>query len=493
MSVYTGEFPTVEKKPSVKDPPAAGTVVAWGDDTYGQAGVPPDLTGVVAVAAGQFHTLALNSDGTVVAWGRNDSGQTTVPAGLSNVVAIDTHRDTNLALTSDGAVVGWGSNNNGQATVPAGLTGVVAIAAGSTHSLALRSDGTVIAWGSNLMGQTEVPSGLRNVVAIDAGGYHSVAVKSDGTTLAWGWNRYGQSVVPSCLPFSIGVSCTRYGSFTLLADQTVFGWGSNRNGETAIPSTCGVSSLHAGAYHVLATKVDGALVGWGSNGNGQLNFPAGLTHALAVAGGFHHSVALVRPTGLATTTTLTSNPNPSAFHQPITVSATVAPTSPTSQTPTGTVDFFIDGFDVDTVPLSSAGTASTVIHAPEVGTHPLFAVYDGDPNFAGSQSSAVTQRVNVGGTETTLTSSPNPSTVGRPVTLTATVTAVPPEGGVPAGTVRFTVDSGALATVLVDYRGIATTTTTALTAGAHALGATFHDSIRYTDSTATPVAQQVNP
>jgi hypothetical protein len=43
---------------------------------------------VTAIAAGQYHSIALKSDGTVVAWGDNSAGQTIVPAGLSGVAAI---------------------------------------------------------------------------------------------------------------------------------------------------------------------------------------------------------------------------------------------------------------------------------------------------------------------------------------------------------------------------------------------------------------------
>ena len=43
---------------------------------------------MVAIAAGDEHTVALKQDGTVVAWGDNGYGQTKVPAGLSGVVAI---------------------------------------------------------------------------------------------------------------------------------------------------------------------------------------------------------------------------------------------------------------------------------------------------------------------------------------------------------------------------------------------------------------------
>ena len=50
--------------------------------------MPAGLSGVVAIAAGDEHTVALKQDGTVVAWGDNGYGQTKVPAGLSGVVAI---------------------------------------------------------------------------------------------------------------------------------------------------------------------------------------------------------------------------------------------------------------------------------------------------------------------------------------------------------------------------------------------------------------------
>lgn len=472
----------------------AGTVVAWGDDTYGQTAVPPGLTGVIDVAAGQFHSLALKSDGTVVAWGRDDHGQATIPPGLTNVVAIATHRNTNLALKSDGTVVAWGSNNNGQATIPPGLDDVIAIAAGSTHSLALRDDGTVVAWGSNLLGQTDIPAGLTNVVAIDAGGFHSAALTSDGTVIAWGWNRNGETSVPACLPPAVAVTCGRYTTFVILAGRTAFGWGSNQNGELIIPSTCGVTKLSGGAYHLLAITGSGGLVSWGVDSDGQRDVPPGLANVIDAAAGFYHSLAVVGATGgAATTTTLTVSPNPSLFHQPVTLTATVAPALPGTSTPTGAVAFFVDAFAVDVIPINLAGTASTTVPGAETGEHPVFAIYYGDPVFAGSESSLGTMRVNAGGTTITLNSAPNPSNVGQSVTLTATVNATPPTGGIPTGAVTFTADSAVLATVPLDYRGIATITTSSLAAGTHTLGAAFVDSFRYTDSTAPTITQQVNP
>jgi len=50
---------------------ADGTVVAWGDNSSGQAQPPAGLTGVAVVAGGGVHSLALRVDGTIAAWGGN--------------------------------------------------------------------------------------------------------------------------------------------------------------------------------------------------------------------------------------------------------------------------------------------------------------------------------------------------------------------------------------------------------------------------------------
>jgi probable HAF family extracellular repeat protein len=122
------------------------------------------LSGVVAIAAGAGHSLALRSDGTVWAWGYNYSGQlgsavnvgtananpvATQVAGLSGVVAIAGGGAHSLALTADGTVWAWGGNSSGQlgdgtenqrsTPMPVtNLSGVAAIAAGNAHSLAIR-------------------------------------------------------------------------------------------------------------------------------------------------------------------------------------------------------------------------------------------------------------------------------------------------------------------------------------------------------------------
>jgi len=267
---------------------AAGTVTAWGDNSSGQTTVPAGLTNVVAVAGGQYHSLALRADGTVAAW-----GGMVMPAGLSNVMAVAAGYGHDLAVRADGTMAAWGDNSYGQASVPAGLSNVVALAGGKYHSLAVRTDGTVAAWGWNMYGQTTVPAGLSNVVAVAGGAMYSLALRADGTVTAWGYNGYGQTTVPAGLSNVVAVACEDSLSLALRADGTVAAWGDNSFGQASVPAgLSNVVALAGGAYHSLALRANGTVVAWGYNGNGQTTVPAGLTNVVAVAAGTYHNLAV---------------------------------------------------------------------------------------------------------------------------------------------------------------------------------------------------------
>jgi alpha-tubulin suppressor-like RCC1 family protein/photosystem II stability/assembly factor-like uncharacterized protein len=146
------------------------------------------LTEIVAIAGGKNHSLALGSDGTVWAWGDNQFGQigdntytlrtrpTRVRGSggeniLTGIVAIAAGHEHSLALRHDGTVWGWGSNMAGQLgdttttnknipvqvtggdTGESFLTGITDISAGSLYSISLRNDGTIWCWGINNSGQ----------------------------------------------------------------------------------------------------------------------------------------------------------------------------------------------------------------------------------------------------------------------------------------------------------------------------------------------------
>ena len=275
----------------------AGTVVAWGRNSYGQTIVPPGLNLVTAVTAGEAHTVALKSDGTVLVWGDNTWGQTTLPVGLSGVKAIAAGEYHTLALKLDGTVAAWGNNNHIQTVIPAGLNGVSAIAAGQWHSVVLKTDGTVVAWGDNASGQTNVPAGLTGVTAIAAGGGHTLAVKTDGTVVAWGANGFFlQSTVPPGLNGVTAVAAGSSHSVALKSDGTVVAWGNNLFGQSTIPpGLSGVTAIAAGNFHTVALKNDGTVVAWGWNDDGQSTVPPGLAGVTGIAAGWYHTVALLGP------------------------------------------------------------------------------------------------------------------------------------------------------------------------------------------------------
>jgi alpha-tubulin suppressor-like RCC1 family protein len=175
-----------------------GTVIAWGNNRYGESTVPPEAqSGVSAIAAGTYHSLALK-DGTVIAWGDNQYGESIVPPeAQSGVSAIAAGEGFSLALKG-GRVLAWGYNAEGEINLPPDVqSGVTAIATTAVHSLALK-DGRVIAWGFDYGHglSTVVPKAAQSgVTAISAGYDYNLALKN-GKVIAWGYNDSGNTIVP---------------------------------------------------------------------------------------------------------------------------------------------------------------------------------------------------------------------------------------------------------------------------------------------------------
>ena len=149
-------------------------------------------TDIIAVSAGELHTVGLRSDGTVVATGDNVCGQCDV-SGWTDIVSVSAGGWHTVGLRSDGTVVATGANDVGQCDV-SGWTDIVSVSAEDWHTVGLRSDGTVVATGENDDGQCNV-SGWTDIVAVSAGYHHTVGLRSDGTVVATGENGAGQCVV----------------------------------------------------------------------------------------------------------------------------------------------------------------------------------------------------------------------------------------------------------------------------------------------------------
>jgi alpha-tubulin suppressor-like RCC1 family protein len=256
---------------------------------------------VKSVAAGWQHSLALTTDGHVYAWGANISGQlgdgtnekrskpvaVKGPGGdgvLSQVVAIAAGESHSLALRADGTVWAWGSNVAGQLgdgttddrKLPAVVPGpfMKAIAAGSLHSLMLRADGTVWACGKGDRGQLgssfpldshtpiqvkgQASGNLKKMIA--AGAEHSLALRADGTVWAFGANDRGQ----------LGDDTT--------TDRLVPVQAQSQEWESQVSENlANIVAIAAGGRYSLALDAagivapDGGVVRcWGANDSGQL-------------------------------------------------------------------------------------------------------------------------------------------------------------------------------------------------------------------------------
>jgi alpha-tubulin suppressor-like RCC1 family protein len=324
---------------------ADGTAWACGRNNFGQIGNGTNgnicarpvqvsgLAGVTNVAAGKEHTVAMKSDSTVWAWGKNNYGQVgdgtninrltpvQVAGGLTGVVAVAAGTSHTVALKNNETVWAWGYNYYGQLgdgtnidrrtpVQVAEITGVVAIAAGDCHTVALKTNGTVWAWGFNFYGQlgdgtninrwTPVQvAELTGVVAIATGEGHAIAVKGDGSVWAWGYNYYGQlgdgtnvtSLTPVQVMMADGTALTgvvavaagaRY-TVALKTNGTVWAWGDNSAGQIGdgtsgtnrlapvqVEGLTGVVAIAAGGSHTVAMKGDGTVWVWGANSYGQL-------------------------------------------------------------------------------------------------------------------------------------------------------------------------------------------------------------------------------
>jgi alpha-tubulin suppressor-like RCC1 family protein len=327
-----------------------GSLWAWGDNAFGQVGdgsviarntpvrIGTDITWT-AVAAGFYHTVALKADGTLWSWGDDTKGQlgdgspaASQPAPVrvgteTNWAAVAAGDFHTLALKTDGSLWGWGDNTAGQVgdgsvvpntrSVPVRIgiaTDWLAIAAGGSHSAALKTDHTLWAWGANNAGQLGngtniaavaplqivLPSPFVNTdwVAVAAGRSHTGGVKADGTLLTWGNNTFGQlgngttngATLDSDVPVQEAGKATTWAAAAAgdghtvgrQGNGTIWSWGDNafgqlgdgslvaRNAPIKVGADTDWAAAAAGSGHSTALKADGTIWSWGDNTFGQL-------------------------------------------------------------------------------------------------------------------------------------------------------------------------------------------------------------------------------
>ena len=196
------------------------------------------------------------------------------------------------------------------------------------------------------------------------------------------------------------------------------------------------------------------------------------------------------------TTTMLSLVSPSSgsasYGAPVTVAVAVAPVAGAAGTPTGTVQFYVNGVAYGNPVNLTNNSASITITGLAATNNSISATYSGDNNFAGSTSNTLTVNVALAASTTTLIasiSSATPVSPGTSVTLTATVSSSI-SGIAPTGTVTFTGNGTTLGIVPISTTGVAALTTTALPTGSYSIVATYSGDSGFAGSTssAVPVA-----
>ncbi|HET8920122.1 MAG TPA: Ig-like domain repeat protein [Xanthobacteraceae bacterium] len=184
-----------------------------------------------------------------------------------------------------------------------------------------------------------------------------------------------------------------------------------------------------------------------------------------------------QPTQVNTSLTISASPTSSFFGQSVMFTVTISSATGTG-TPTGTVTFSDGISTIGSVaptpgPGTGQSTATFTTTALPVGNLTITANYSGDSTFNPS-SISTPYTVQKQGAGTGISSSVGgQSKLGQPVTFTAFVNAAVAGTGPPTGTVTFTVNNVAVATVMLSG-GQATFTTSTLPLGSNTVTATYN-------------------
>ncbi len=190
-----------------------------------------------------------------------------------------------------------------------------------------------------------------------------------------------------------------------------------------------------------------------------------------------------------TATVVVPTPSTVVFGQPVTLVATLTPTTQGTAAPTGTITFYDGAASLGNVALSS-GTATLVVSTLSVGDHTITGTYDGDTNYATSTSAGADVTVNQAATTTAISTSQTPAVLTTSVTFTAVVSPVSPGAGTPTGTVTFLDGATTLGTGTLSG-GIATFSTSTLLAGSHTITAAYGGDLDFTASTSSALSQVI--
>ncbi|KAJ0119583.1 rcc1 domain-containing protein [Diaporthe amygdali] len=285
-----------------------------------------ETVGVVQIACGGMHSVALTKDNKILTWGVNDQGalgrDTTWDGGLRDA---DANADDN-------------SGNDFEALNPIECTPAevstknivdgtkfVKVVASDSASFALTVDGRVYGWGTfrssdGILGFTKdvlvqyepaLLEDCKKIVDIAVGNNHVMTLDNKGKVETWGapeQNQLGRRVVqrdmkasalrPGGLSFKRGIkiakiACGSYHSFAIDDLGRLYSWGLNNFGELGLDQNAGeddatvleptlvesladysIAEVSGGEHHSIACTDDGRLLAWGRIDGNQTGLTA---------------------------------------------------------------------------------------------------------------------------------------------------------------------------------------------------------------------------
>jgi autotransporter-associated beta strand protein len=439
-----------------------------------------------------LHTIVANYNGNSNYIGGSSSGLTqsvlyadtvTTTSSLSNPVYGQALTFTATVAPSGkvpagvipGATVDFFDGNND-------ISGAVTLISNGTAGVATWSLTTPLAAGTHSI--TAHYSGDSNFIQ-NVSKALSQAIGKDGSTSTV-TNPQSTSIYGSVVTFTASVTANGPGSGTPTGVVTFWDGAVNTGKKlgTANLDNTGTPGTALFPFSTLGANASGLLHNINVSYAGDPNFTASNGTVPAQVTVFQAS----------TQTTLSASDSNSVFGQTVTFSAVVTPTTG-GGTPAGSVNFY-DGSVapanlIGSATLDGSGTARLKVSSLSVNTHDILSVYQGNSNYQASPTSNDwSLTVGAANTNTTLTSSNNPSFFDQTITLTATVT--PQFSGTPTGQVTF-MDGGNVIGTASLSGGKAILTISTLSVGAHSLTASYAgDNLDFVGSTSGMLPQQVN-
>ena len=417
----------------------AGGAICWGSNAKGSIGdgsstdrpTPTNVSGltfsVSAIAASVDFTCAITASG-VKCWGDNASkqlgdGTTTkrlspVPvSGLSGTpMAIATGGAHACMLNSAGALKCWGAGASGQlgngaivaTSAPVSPTGYsaggsFAITAGDQHTCTVGNTAALLCWGLNQNGQ--LGDGSLNL----ADAPNDVTDFSAGTMLI----QYSAKLSVSSLGVGAhGIDAHYDGDSTFdPSDAPQIGQTVNIGGTTTTvgPSPSSAKVGQSVTFHIVVSRILPAVgtptgtvtIDYGDSTTPAMTTLSGgaanPTHTYAAEGTYNITASYagdgnfdvsdgfsnVGVTKVASTLTLTAQPNPAKPGQAIAFTARLT----AGGTPSGTVTFKEGATTLGSAPVN-AKVATLQTASLTIGTHSVQALYSGDTTFTASNGSA---------------------------------------------------------------------------------------------------------